>query len=292
MKIKNKNWKGILIFLAPALILFTLFFIYPLIMVIATSLTNWVNVKKISFVGFKNYVNLLKNPTFVTAIKNNFIWAVVLACIQVPMAAVMAMIIARYPKGWKIYRTIFFLPAVISGSALAMMWKAIYNPQNGVFNALLKAIGLSNLTNNWLGNMDTALTAVIIQQVFYFGYFFVIIMASRVGIDDSYYEAAVLDGANILQQERYVTLPMLKPILITTVTLALAYGMRHFESTYLLTSGGPNHVTETMGTFLYTKTSSAKWSEANTIGTSIILLGGVTISLIRKFLNKNNDLAG
>jgi len=82
-----------------------------------------------------------------------------------------------------------------------MMWTAIYNAQNGVLNALLTFVGLGHLTNNWLGNMDTAFAAVIFQQVFYIGYFMIVILASRLSIPDSYYEAAELDGANILQQE-------------------------------------------------------------------------------------------
>ena len=284
----NKNWKGILLFLLPALALYGLFFIYPLVSVVFTSLTDWANFKTKHFVGFANYVKLFKNSTFRIAIRNNFIWAFVLAFVQIPLAAAMACVLARRPKGWKFYRTVYFLPSVISGSALAMMWKAIYNPTNGILNAILGIFG-ANKGINWLGNLDTALVAVLIQQVFYFGYFMVIIFASRLSIDDTMYEAAMIDGANICQQERHITIPMPKPILITTITLSMAYGFRHFESTYLLTGGGPNHVTETMGTFLYTKLSSAKWAEGNAIGTTIIVLGGLMISGIRKLLSRNND---
>ncbi len=285
----NKNWKWIIIFLLPAFVLYALFFIYPLIMVVITSLTDWTNFRKMNFVGFKNYLSMFKNPTFLTALKNNFIWAFVLAFVQIPLAASMACVLARRPKGWKFYRTVYFLPSVISGSALAMMWKAIYNPTNGVLNAILKLFGGEG-TTNWLGSIQTALPSVIVQQVFYFGYFMVIIFASRLGISESFYEAAMIDGANVWQQERYITVPMLRPILITTITLALAYGFRHFESTYLLTTGGPNHVTETMGTFLYTKLTAAKWAEANSIGTTIILLGGILISGIRSFLNRKGSM--
>ena len=281
----NRNWKGILLFLLPALVLYGLFFIYPIVTVIFTSFTDWMNFRSMNFVGFKNYINLFKNPTFLKAIRNNFIWALVLAFVQVPIALSMALVLARKPKGWKLFRTVYFLPTVISGSALAMMWKAIYNPTNGVLNAILGLFG-ANQGINWLGDMDTALVAVLIQQVFYFGYFMVIIFASRLGIDDTMYEAAMIDGANTWQQEIHVTLPMLKPVLVTAITLAMAYGFRHFESTYLLTGGGPNHVTETMGTFLYTKLSSAKWAEGNSIGTTIILLGGIMISVIRSLLSR------
>ncbi len=285
----NKNWGGILLFLLPAIILYGLFFIYPLGMVISTSFTDWFGAKEIHFVGLKNYIDFFKNPVSRLALRNNFIWAFVLAFFQVSLATAMAMVLARRPKGWKFYRTVYFLPSVISGSALAMMWKAIYNPTTGVLNALLDFVGLSNLTANWLGDMNTALFAVIVQQVFYFGYFMVIVFASRLDIDETYYEAAMIDGANVWQQELHITLPMLKPVLITVITLALAYGFRHFESTFLLTAGGPNHETETMGTYLYTKLKSYKWAEANTIGTTIILLGGVMITFVRNFLNRDPD---
>lgn len=282
----NNNLKGIITFLLPALILYGLFFVYPLGVVISTSFTDWQGFKEVHFVGFKNFIDFFKNPVFRLALRNNFIWAFVLAFFQVSLATAMAMVLARKPKGWKFYRTVYFLPAVISGSALAMMWKAIYNPTTGVLNALLDTVGLPGFAANWLGDMNTALLAVIVQQVFYFGYFMVIVFASRLDIDENYYEAAMIDGANTWQQELYITLPMLKPVLITVITLALAYGFRHFESTYLLTAGGPNHETETMGTYLYTKLRSSKWAEANTIGTTIILLGGVMITVIRNFLSK------
>ena len=161
----NRNWKGILLFLLPAFVLYGLFFIYPIFTVIFTSLTDWSNFRTMHFAGFKNYSNLFKNPTFLKAIRNNFIWAFVLAFVQVPIAMTMALVLARKPKGWKLFRTVYFLPTVISGSALAMMWKAVYNPTNGVLNAILGIFGANNGTN-WLGDMNTALVAVIVQQVF------------------------------------------------------------------------------------------------------------------------------
>ncbi|MBR2282758.1 MAG: sugar ABC transporter permease [Spirochaetales bacterium] len=287
---KQSNVIWILIFLAPAIALFSLFFIYPIGMVVGTSLTDWRNSVGMNFIGLENYIKFFQNANFRTALGNNIIWALSLGIFQIGMATAMACILARRPKGWTVYRTVYFLPSVISGAALSMMWKAIYNAQHGVLNAFLNTIGLSDLAHNWLGEMETALPAVIISQIFYIGYFMVIILASRVGIDDNYYEAAMIDGANVWQQERFITLPLLKPILITTVTLALAYGLRHFEATYLMTTGGPNHATETMGTFLYTKLKASKWAEANAIGTIIIITGGLAISGIRSLLSRNMDV--
>jgi raffinose/stachyose/melibiose transport system permease protein len=286
---QNKNGKMIFIFLLPVLILFSAFFIYPLAYVIATSFSKWNGFTAPQFIGLENYKYLFSDENFRLSLRNNIVWAGVLGFIQVPLACIMAMILSRRPKGWKFLRTVYFLPNVISQVALAMMWTAIYNAQNGVLNALLTFVGLGHLTNNWLGNMDTAFAAVIFQQVFYIGYFMIVILASRLSIPDSYYEAAELDGANILQQEFHITIPMLKPILITTITLALAYGMRHFESTFLMTGGGPAHSTSVMGIMLYTDMQALRYGEGNAIGATLVIFGGATIGLIRYFLTKNSD---
>lgn len=286
---QNKNGKMIFLFLLPVLILFTAFFIYPLAYVIVTSFSKWNGFTAPQFFGFENYRYLFTDENFRLSLRNNIVWAMVLGFVQVPLACIMAMVLARKPKGWKFFRTVYFLPNVISQVALAMMWTAIYNAQNGVLNALLTFVGLGHLTNNWLGNMDTAFAAVIFQQVFYIGYFMIVILASRLSIPDSYYEAAELDGANLLQQEFHITLPMLKPILITTITLALAYGMRHFESTFLMTGGGPAHSTSVMGIMLYTDMQALRYGEGNAIGATLVIFGGATIGLIRYFLTKNSD---
>ena len=286
---QNKNGKMIFLFLLPVLVLFSAFFIYPLAYEIVTSFSKWNGFTAPQFFGFENYRYLFSDENFRLSLRNNIVWAVVLGFVQVPLACIMAMILSRKPKGWKVLRTVYFLPNVISQVALAMMWTAIYNAQNGVLNALLTFVGLGHLTNNWLGNMDTAFAAVIFQQVFYIGYFMIVILASRLSIPQSYYEAAELDGASILQQEFHITLPMLKPILITTITLALAYGMRHFESTFLMTGGGPAHSTSVMGIMLYTDMQALRYGEGNAIGATLVIFGGATIGLIRYFLTKNKD---
>jgi raffinose/stachyose/melibiose transport system permease protein len=286
---QKKNGKMVFLFLLPVLILFTAFFIYPLTFVIVTSFTKWNGFTTPQFFGLGNYKYLFSDENFRLSLQNNIVWAIVLGFVQVPLACIMAMILARRPKGWKFFRTVYFLPNVISQVALAMMWTSIYNARNGVLNALLTLVGLENLTNNWLGNMDTAFAAVIFQKVFYIGYFMIVILAARLSVPESYYEAAELDGANIVQQEFYITLPMLKPILITTITLALAYGMRHFESTFLMTGGGPAHTTSVMGIVLYTDMQALRYGEGNAIGATLVIFGGATIGLIRYFLSKNSD---
>ncbi|MBI9097442.1 MAG: sugar ABC transporter permease [Spirochaetaceae bacterium] len=283
---KNKNIKMILIFLIPVTILYTFFFIYPLGFVLATSMTKWNGISAMEFVKLDNYIKLLTDETFLLSIKNNVIWALSGGFIQIPLATLVALILARKPRGWKTLRTIYFLPNIISAVAIAMMWKAIYNPMYGFLNAFLGLFGSEG--HNWLGEINTALPAIIAQAVLYIGYFMIIILAATTTIPKSYYEAAEIDGCSTLQQEWYITLPMIRGILITTMTLAMAYGMRHFEATFLMTNGGPAHSTSVMGLILYHKMDAFRLGEANATGTILIFLGTVVIVFIRKLLTRSD----
>jgi raffinose/stachyose/melibiose transport system permease protein len=282
----GRRWLWIVLFLAPALVLFTMYFVYPLGFVFVTSTLDWNGISKAEFVGFQNYLDNFSNRTFQYSIRNNFIWLGSLAIVQIALAALVAMILARQPRGWRFLRTVYFLPNVISQVAIAMMWAALYNAEYGAINQFLELLGLGDLTRNWLGEIGTALPSILIQQVFYIGYFMIIILASTMSIPESYYQAAQIDGANVLQQEIHITLPMLRPILVTSMTLAAAYGLRHFEATFLLTNGGPANRTSVLGIQLYKMTSALDYGHANAIGGTLVILGLIVIVLIRSTLGR------
>ena len=138
----HKHWKGIVLFLLPALVLYGAFFIYPLGFVFSLSFTQWNGISPPVFRGLQNFVDLALDSTFRLSVRNNFIWALSLGFLQIFLAALVAMILTRRPAGWRVLRTIYFLPNVISQVAIAMLWTAIYNAEHGVLNQLLTAIGL------------------------------------------------------------------------------------------------------------------------------------------------------
>ena len=287
MKI-NRHWKGIILFLLPACVLYSAFFIYPLGFVFSVSLTEWNGITAPRFVGVRNFIDLVMNETFRISVRNNFIWALSLGFIQIALAAVVAMILTRRPRGWRVLRTIYFLPNVISQVAIAMLWRAIYNSDHGILNLILTGLGLEHWSHNWLGEIETALPAIIAQQVLYIGYFMIIILAGTMSVPLSFYEAAEIDGANVWQQETHITLPMIRGILVTAMTLAMAYGMRHFEATFLMTNGGPANSTSVMGLMLYKMTGHLNYGQANAIGALLILLGGVLIMTVRRLLGRTD----
>ena len=284
----HKHWKGILLFLLPVIVLFGAYFVYPLGFVVYTSFVKWNGIETMRFIGFENFIELVGDRIYRLSIRNNLIWALSLGFIQVPVAAGIAMILARKPRGWRTLRTIYFLPNVISMVAIAMMWSAIYNAEYGMLNKLHELIGLGGRTHNWLGEIETALPAVIFQQVVYIGYFMIIVLASLMGIPESLYEAAEIDGANVFQQEFRITIPIMRGIFATSITLAMAYGLRHFEATFLMTSGGPANSTSVLGLMLYKRMSNLDYGEASATGTTLILLGMLIILIIRNTLGRRD----
>lgn len=290
MKIrKNRSSLWIALYLAPLVIFFVAFFVYPLAFNLYTSLMKWKGGGAMHFAGLANYAKLFQDDSFVLAIKNNLIWALAQGFIQIPLAAIVAFLLAREPKGWKALRTVYFLPNVISSVAIAMVWVALYNPQYGAINAIYKLAG--GAPKNWLGDPSTALGSIIAMTVIYIGYFMIIILAAVMNIPKDLYEAAEIDGATKFQQELNITLPMARGTIVTCMTLAMAYGMRHYETTYLMTGGGPAYATNTMGIALYNKMDALRYGEASAAGIVLILLGSVVIVLLRRFLGRKDPMA-
>ena len=278
--------------MAPAIAVMLVFFIIPVIYVLVVSCLKWDGISAPSVVGLENFIKLLKNSTFQRSLKNNIIWAFAAGFIQVPLAMLMAIILSRKPAGWKFFRTVYFFPQVISGIALATLWRAIYNADHGMLNGLLELLGMGHLATDWLGNSSTALPAVLIYWIFYVGYYMVIMMADITTIDTSYYEAATIDGASDFQQAIYITIPLIKKTsLLTCVTLASVMGLRQFEQVYMLTNGGPNHRTSTMVLYMYERLQSSSYGLASATAVILIIVGVIFIVCIRALFTGRSDEA-
>ena len=290
MKPTKSDRRALAAFMAPALVMMLVFFVIPVLYVITVSVLKWNGISAPSFNGMKNFALLFKDKAFTRSIVNNVIWAFTAACIQVPLAMLMAIILSRKPKGWKFFRTVYFFPQVISGIALAMLWRGIYNADYGLLNGLLKAIGLGHLSCDWLGGLKTAFPAVLIYWVFYVGYYMVIMMADITTIDQSYYEAATIDGASDFQQAIYITIPLIKKTsLLTCVTLASIMGLRQFEQVYMLTNGQPANTTSTRVLYLYKKMQDANYGLSSATAVILIIVGILFIICIRKLFEGRSE---
>lgn len=282
MKVRKGDILGIILFLLPASTLFVAFFIIPLISVGQMSFFEWNGIAEPRFVGLENYRDIFSDNVFRRSIRNNLIWAFAAGFIQVPLALLMALILSTKPKGWKFFRTVYFFPQVISGIAIAMLWSVVYNSEFGILNGFLRLVGLDHLTRNWLGDPATALPSVLIYGLLYIGYFMVIMMASITSVDDTYYEAARIDGANRIQMDIHITIPLIRYAIITCVTLAAIFGLRTFEQILLLTNGGPANRTSVVVLYLFHQMRNNNFGGANASSVVLVITGAFVIVAIRR----------
>ena len=284
MKIKKDEVVWLLIFIAPAIGLFFLFFILPILFLFVTSFTNWDGIGA-EFVGLENYSKLLNKKSFIRAITNNLYWCITAALITVPLALIVALLLAHRSRGWKVFRTVLFIPQVVSSAAIAMLWAAMFNAEYGLVNFLLEIIGFSDFEKyNWLGNVRTANAALIGFSLCYVGYFMVIMLAKTAGISDDYYDAANIDGATQFQKDVYITAPLIKSTFFLCIILAVIFNLRQFEYVYLMTAGGPANKTQVLVVYIWNELSVQRLGRGNAAGVIMICIGATLLLILRKLL--------
>lgn len=249
-----KDKKAILIFVFPALLVFIVVILLPICFSVYYSLLKWDGIGKETFVGIKNYLNLFINNTdgFTKSVKNSFILALLSVFIQLPLSLILAMVLARGVKGENFFRTVYFIPVIISTVVIGQLWMKIYNPNYGMLNVILKKIGLASLAQPWLASTKTALGAAFIPIVWqYIGYHMLLMYAAIKSISPDIYEAGKIDGASEIQMAAKITIPLIKPILQVCVVFAVTGSFKAFDLIYILTNGGPLHASEVPSTLMY-----------------------------------------
>lgn len=286
MGMTRHNKIGVTLFLIPALLLLIAFFILPVIYLVFMSLQQWDGLSTPSFIGLGNFAKIFKDKTFIQAIVNNVVWALTAGLVQVPIAMFTAIMLSQKMHGWKLFRTVYFLPQVISGVALATMWAAVYNASYGLLDGLLKVVGLGAFQRNWLGDLNTAFPACLLYWVPYIGYYMVIMLADIQSIPPDYYEAASLDGAGSVRQAFSITIPLIRGSLATCMTLAMIFGLRQFEQIYMLTNGGPANRTMVMVLYLYNEMKALNYGPSSAASMVLIGIGTIVIVGLRKTVGR------
>jgi ABC-type sugar transport system permease subunit len=240
------------LFVAPTVVFFLVFVAYPFVRAGYLSLTKWSGFGTPRFVGLENFRNLLSDPTFWTSFKITIGFTVACTVVQTIVPLAVAILLGGRWRGSVSFRTVFFLPTVISLVVTAVIWQLIYDPNFGILNELLRTIGLGGLAHGWLGDQTTVLPAILLVSLWQsFGFFMLILYAGLQGIDRTLYDAARVDGASRWQEVRHVTLPGLRPVIGVVLTVNIINGLKTFDIVYVMTGGGPNHGSEVLGTYLY-----------------------------------------
>ncbi len=258
----NKNYNSklaIFIFAFPTLLLFTAFVVYPIIPELIISFQNNDGFKNMGYVGFDNYRSVLTSATFWKSNANTLIIVAISTCVGLPISLLLALLMDRQVEGIRrFFKLSSVFPAVLSVTVIGQMWIAIYEPQWGVINSLLRSIGLNNLALEWLSDKRTVIVAIAIAFLWqYIGLNALLFYTGIKSIPKTYYEAATIDGASFLKTSIKITIPLLQDVTKYLLVLSVLGCMSQFAHVRIMTAGGPGDASRTVIYELYYRAFSA-----------------------------------
>ncbi len=285
----KKKWP-LFLFLVPGLLFLLVFLYIPFVENIRNSFFDMASVVKMpgqefDFIGLDNYKRLFTDPDMKVAVINTLKMMVLTVIFEVGIAFVLAVMVSQVKKLQQFFRTVYFFPVVISATAIGLMFKLFYNYNGGMLNQILEYFGKEPVL--WLGT-DTAFAMICIPTLWsYIGFYFVILLTGLSDIPDDIYEAAAIDGCGKFMQVFYITLPSLKPVFFTSVTLAVTGALKVFDLPWVLApNGAPQGLTHFLGTYMYqTAYGLNNYDYASTQALLIVVLG-VLVSKGVGFLTK------
>lgn len=252
---RRRDWRmaaEILVFTAPALALFAVFVVWPILRAVQFSLYRWKGFGPlVDFVGLQNYVSVLTNDVFTGAVGHNLVIVVASILVQLPLGLAIALLLNRRMRGQGMLRTIIFVPYVLSEVIAGVVWFQLLQPGRGVVEGLLGIVGLEGPYQGFLGTPSLALpTLVVVLTWKYVGLAVLLFLAGLQGVPDELSEAAQIDGASWWQTQWRVTIPLLGPTIRMWAFLSMIGSLQLFDMVWILTGGGPANATTTMATFL------------------------------------------
>ena len=292
MNTKNKKiW--IFLFTIPCMILFALVYAAPIITVFYTSLCDYTAFNSPAFQGIKNFITIFSDSDFICSIRNTLLWVVLQSTIHVGVGLAMALVLRRKPKGWKFARTAYMIPNIIPTAATGVMFTLLLNPMFGIVKPIMDFLGIDYaMVPNLFGNSRYAFWTVTATWILYSGFNTIIFLAEMGAVSKEIYEAAAIDGATPWQADRYITLPLMRNVCGTCVTLASVAMVSQFDIIYMTTKGGPGTSTLNLPIYLYkAATLENNYGKANAVGVVQIIIGITLVSLIKGLFREKKEAA-
>ncbi|WP_226037584.1 carbohydrate ABC transporter permease [Aquibacillus saliphilus] len=274
--------------LLPAVLIYLVFAILPILQSFYFSLMEWDGFSDMKYVGLDNFIRLFQEPLFWNSVKNNIY--VVLASVlgQVPIALFLALLLNRKIKGLKFFRTIGFLPVVLSTVVISLTWGLIFNSENGLINELLHIIGLGELGQNWLGDTKWSMISVLFVIIWQFvGLYLIIFLAALQNVPEEVLEAAKIDGASEWTTTWKITVPMIWDTIVVAVILCISGSLKTFDLIYVMTHGGPAHSTDVMALYMFNETfSKLQYGYGSAVSVFIFFFSLALIFVVTRLLGK------
>ena len=247
-----RHWLTAYGFLLPALLLFVFFEFFSLLYNVYMGFHDWSGFGDPRYVGLDNYKYLANDELFWEALQHNVIFMIVALGVMVVLSLFIALLLDSGMPGAGIFRGLMFLPVIVPTVVVGLAWTRVYSTQGGLLNQSLGALGLDSWQNNWLGNPDLALPAVLVVWVWrHLGYGVVMFSAGLLSIPDDLKEAAALDGASQRQTVIHIIVPLMRPVIFIVALWFTIYAFKVFTLVFIMTGGGPYGATEVLNTYLY-----------------------------------------
>jgi raffinose/stachyose/melibiose transport system permease protein len=248
---RSSQLRTCLLFLPPALLMFTLFVTWPVVEAAYYSFFNWNGYGAPSkWIGLENFQAVLRDPVFYRSLFNNLLIVLVSACIQVPVALALALLISDRSRSSVVFRAIFFLPYILGEVVAGLIWRYIYDGNYGIVAVVYRWFGQQApdvlSTEGWA---TAALLLVIVWK--YFGFHMALFVAGRQGVGDDVLEAAKIDGASRWQTIWGIVLPMMRPVVVLSLFFSILGSLQAFAIILVLTNGGPSNSTHSAVSYLY-----------------------------------------
>ncbi len=273
------------VFLSPYLLHLVVFFVYPFCFAFFLVFHRWDLLTPPEFVGLRNFTYLLHDGAFWQALLNTFVFLAIHIPLQIVLSLAVAMVLAEKIFGRAFFRAAFFLPVIISGAVVTILWQKLYSTDAGIFNQALLWAGLPAVP--WLTSTKLAMPAIAVMATWKnMGFYIVLFLAGLLGIPAHLYEASRLEGASRWQEFRYVTLPLLRPTMLLVVVLSTFGGFSLFIEPYVMTGGGP--LNSTMSVVLYMYKHAFLFQHmgyASTVGFALALIAFAVVLVQKRYLD-------
>lgn len=281
-------------FIVPALLVYVAFFIFPLVKLIELSLYKWDGILPRKYYGLRHYQRLLVDERFWEALSHNFSWMIAAIIIPVIFGLMLAILLSRSSMyGSILFRTIFFMPQVFSSVTVALIWQWIYNPSYGAINVGLRAIGLDHLAQGWLGDSDLVLPALFIAWSWvHYGFTMIIFIAAIDAVDEALFDAAKVDGANLMGQFRHILLPSIRGALTTIILVTAISSFQVFDMVYVLTRGGPGDASMVVPVYMLESAFTLRkvgYGATVAIAMGVVIVGFSVLFLVLRGVYKDAD---
>lgn len=296
--IEFKKNKGIAIaFILPALLLYIVFMISPIFESLFISFFKWTGIggSTFEFVGFRNYIRVFSHNDFWESFGRLIYYVILSLVLEMVIGFVLAYLISLKLKGARFFKLVFFLPAVLSATAVSLMWKMILSTNEGMLNTLLTAVGLENLTRSWLTDPSLCFTVISLINIWLqIAIPFVILLAGILGIPSEIYEAAAIDGINGWHRIFSITIPMIKDVFGVCMIMVLSNSMKVFDTFYVITGGsfGPGDANMVPMGYMYNLSFRGNDFGRGCVAALFIMLVGALISGVIYFRGFNSKGEG